>query len=60
MYWLAEEIGLHFTYVSSVDRGERNVSLQNLVRLAEGLGVDAGTLVKGIGKGLSPFRGTLQ
>ena len=45
---LAEEIGLHFTYVSSVERGERNISLQNIVRLAEGLGVDPATLVRGL------------
>ena len=45
---LADEIGLHFTYVSSVERGERNISLQNIVRLAEGLGVDPGTLVRGL------------
>ncbi len=45
---LAEEVGLHFTYVSSVERGERNVSLHNIVRLAQGLGIDAGTLMKGL------------
>ncbi len=45
---LADEVGLHFTYVSSVERGERNISLQNIVRLAEGLGVDPGALVKGL------------
>jgi transcriptional regulator with XRE-family HTH domain len=45
---LAEEVGLHFTYVSSVERGERNISLHNIVRLAEGLDVDPGTLVKGL------------
>jgi len=39
---LAEEVRLHFTYVSSVERGERNISLQNIVRLAQGLGGDLG------------------
>jgi transcriptional regulator with XRE-family HTH domain len=47
----AEEIGLHFTYVSSVEREERNIGLQNIVRLAQGLGVDSGTLVKGLSTG---------
>lgn len=45
---LAEEVGLHFTYVSSMERGERNVSLRNILRVSEALGVDAGSLVSGI------------
>lgn len=34
---LAELAGLHRTYVSSVERGKRNISLQNIERLAEAL-----------------------
>ena len=45
---LAEAVGLHFTYVGSVERGERNVSLRNILRLAEALGVDPGSLVSGL------------
>lgn len=45
---LAERIGLHFTFVSSVERGERNLSLSSLLRLAEGLGVNASELVDGL------------
>ena len=45
---LADRIGLHFTFVSSVERGERNLSLRSLVLLAEGLEVDPGDLVKGL------------
>lgn len=34
---LAEECGLHRTYVSSLERGRRNVSLVNICRLAGAL-----------------------
>ena len=45
---LADRIGLHFTFVSSVERGERNLSLSSLIRLADGLEVNAGDLVDGL------------
>ncbi len=45
---LAERIELHFTFVSEVERGIRNLSLQSLLRLSEGLETDPGKLVKGL------------
>jgi transcriptional regulator with XRE-family HTH domain len=42
---LAELAGIHRTYVADVERGERNVGLVNVARLADGLGVDLQTLM---------------
>lgn len=39
---------MHFTYISSVERGERNISLENILRLAATLSVDPGLLVHGL------------
>ena len=48
---LAERAGLHRTYVGSVERGERNLSLVNIHRLAAGLGVDVPSLMTEAGTG---------
>lgn len=47
---LAHLAGLHRTYVSSVERGERNIALLNMVTLATVLDVDAGTLIAGMAR----------
>jgi transcriptional regulator with XRE-family HTH domain len=43
---LAELSGLHRTYVSSVERFERNITIDNMERLASALGVDLRELLK--------------
>ena len=43
---LAELSGLHRTYVSSVERYERNITIDNMERLALALGVDMRELLK--------------
>jgi len=43
---LADRVGLHRTYVGGIERGERNVGLLNVIRLAHALGVVPSILFK--------------
>ena len=43
---LAEKAGLHRTYIGSVERGERNVSIDNIARIAKGLRVTPSKLLE--------------
>ena len=45
---LADHAGLHRTYVGHVERGEVNVTVWNLLRIAAALGVDPAELVEGL------------
>ncbi len=42
---LAKKAGLHRTYIGSIERSERNVSLINLEKIAKALGVSIKNLV---------------
>jgi transcriptional regulator with XRE-family HTH domain len=43
---LAERCGLDWTYVGQVERGQRNLTLRNILRLAKALEVNPAVLVK--------------
>ena len=42
---LADAAGLHWSYIGQIERGERNLTLKNVLRLARGLGVTPAKLM---------------
>jgi transcriptional regulator with XRE-family HTH domain len=45
---VAEKAGLHSSYIFQIESGIRNVSLENLARVARGIDMDLGDLLKGL------------
>ena len=45
---LADRARLHRTYVGTIERGQRNPSLLNIIRLATALKIDPAVLVAGL------------
>ncbi len=43
---LADICGLHRTYISDIERGNRNVSIDNIEKIAKGLDVDPSALLE--------------
>lgn len=43
---LADRAGLHRTYISSVERAQRNITLENIFAIAKALGVAPEELVR--------------
>jgi transcriptional regulator with XRE-family HTH domain len=43
---LAHECGINRTYLSGVERSERNVSIDNIARIGKGLRIDPWKLLK--------------
>ncbi|WP_102128489.1 helix-turn-helix domain-containing protein [Deinococcus planocerae] len=42
---LGERAGIHRTYIGAIERGEANVTLDHMQKLADALGVDVGELL---------------
>lgn len=42
---LASKSGLHRTYISDIERGDRNVSIRNIEKIAKALGVKPSELL---------------
>lgn len=43
---LAEKANVHRTYIGMVERGEKNISLKNIQKIAKALEIEIGELMK--------------
>jgi len=50
----ADHVGVHRTYMGTVERGETNMTIENVDRIARGLGLTAGQLVLRAEEGGAP------
>src|ERR1700712_4091237 len=57
---LAQLSGVHWTFVGQVERGTRNLSLHNIIKLAGGLDIDPAILVAGIAPSGAPAESHAQ
>jgi transcriptional regulator with XRE-family HTH domain len=48
----ADRVGVHRTYMGDIERGERNVSLVNIGRIAESLGIPLAVLMAEVDRAL--------
>jgi transcriptional regulator with XRE-family HTH domain len=44
----ADTAGLHRTYIGSIERGEQNVSIDNIAKIAKALGISMQALFKNL------------
>jgi transcriptional regulator with XRE-family HTH domain len=51
---LADRAGLHRTYLGGVERGERNIGLLNVLRIARALAITPGVLLSDVEQSRSP------
>jgi transcriptional regulator with XRE-family HTH domain len=52
----ADHCGLHRTYMGGIERGERNLTIQTILTVANGLGITMSELLSGIERQTEPSK----